>query len=123
MRTLSTSSGHSVRSVTVASRRSTQALPWRVSGGPPRSADRGATVTAAVVGRTPLGAPEEWHVHGLSGVEDRVAMYGDGVDAIGVSVEAEQSQRGCATLLKKFAHDAICFEEGKYNSGLRSFEV
>jgi hypothetical protein len=44
-----------------------------------------------------LGTPEEWDEHCLPGLENRVAMYGDGIDAVRVSDEAERSQRGGAT--------------------------
>ncbi len=72
---------------------------------------------ATVVEGAAFGAAGIWDVHGLFGVEDRVTVDGDRVDAIEARAEAERAQRGNAARLEELADDAVWLCEGSLEEG------
>jgi hypothetical protein len=70
-----------------------------------------------MVERTALGAAGVRDVHGLAGVEDCVAVHGDGIDVVKTCAETERAQRGDAGRLKKLSDDAIGLCEGTFEEG------
>jgi hypothetical protein len=56
-------------------------------------------------------------MHGLSGVKDCVAVYGDGIDVVETGAQTERAQRHYAAWLKKLADDAVWLGEGAFEEG------
>jgi hypothetical protein len=56
-------------------------------------------------------------MYDLSGVEDCVAVYGDGINVVETGTQTERLQRLYAAWLKKLADDAVWLGEGAFDEG------
>ena len=72
---------------------------------------------ATVVETAALVAVGVGNVHDLAGVDDAVAVLGDGIDAVETRPEAEFLERGDACGLEELADDAVGFCEGALEEG------
>lgn len=72
---------------------------------------------ATVVEGATFGSARIGDVHCPFGVEDRVTVDGDRVDAFEARAEAEGAQRGYAAWLEELADDAVWFCEGSLEEG------